>query len=603
MKLYEQLEDSIISDIIRRIMKTGLVTATAQHQIEQLQEMGLLYDDILALIAQQTDATTQHVKALFEDAGIESVQIDNEIYRENDLTPVDIRQSPAMRQTLEAGYRKTLGNMKNLTLTTAITSQTAYMNACNQAYMQVSSGAFSYQEAIKQAVKKVAETGAMVLYPSGHQERADVAIRRSVLTGIGQTCREIGKMNAEESGCDLMEITAHSGARPEHAKWQGQLVSLSGKNAGRTINGKKVLSLQQVGYGTGDGIFGWNCRHDWFPFFEGYSKPIYSKSDLEKLDEKNIEYDGKMYSEYEISQMQRAKERKVRALKRQVIASQTALENAPDDVTKAELQTDYSENAVKLKSAEKQLKEFCKQTGRRNDTFRTRVDGFGRSQAQKAVFENKKVQKNLTFSDNNAIMNKKKSFRIPISDETIRNVEFVQPDGFSYEDAVALQEAHRSLLAEARKYPLGTECCILLDVMNMEQIGDIEIGKIDSVLPPECDEFHVVLHNHSSGATFSVGDIVRFVNVDTMQMMTAIGHNSKVYCLLKTVAFDAEKCLDYIQNKLDEKIFKGKNFRELTKEFASTLTENEVKELKKVLVQFSNDILDEVVTYGAIYYE
>ena len=139
--------------------------------------------------------------------------------------------------------------------------------------------------------------------------------------------------------------------------------------------------------------------------------------------------------------------------------------------------------------------------------------------------------------------------------------------------------------------------------MNMEQIGDIEIGKIDSVLPPECDEFHVVLHNHSSGATFSVGDIMRFVNVDTMQMMTAIGHNSKVYCLLKTVAFDTEKCLDYIENKLDEKIFKGKNFRELTKEFASTLTENEKKELKKVLVQFSKDILDEVVTYGAVYYE
>ena len=391
LKLYEQLEDSIISDIIRRIMKTGLVTATAQHQIEQLQEMGLLYGDILALIAQQTDATTQHVKALFEDAGIESVQIDNEIYRENDLTPVDIRQSPAMKQTLEAGYRKTLGNMKNLTLTTAITSQTAYMNACNQAYMQVSSGAFSYQEAIKQAVKKVAETGAMVLYPSGHQERADVAIRRSVLTGIGQTCREIGKMNAEESGCDLMEITAHSGARPEHAKWQGQLVSLSGKNAGRTINGKKVLSLRQVGYGTGDGIFGWNCRHDWFPFFEDYSKPVYSKSDLEKLDEKNIEYNGEMYSEYEISQMQRAKERKVRALKRQCVASQTAFENAPDDITKAELQTDYSENAVKLKSAEKQLREFCKQTGQRNDTFRTQVNEFGRSQAQKAVHADKKA--------------------------------------------------------------------------------------------------------------------------------------------------------------------------------------------------------------------
>lgn len=227
LKLYEQLEDDIISDIVRRIMKTGKVTETARHQIEQLQEAGLLYDDILRIIAENTVATSQHVRALFEDAGVETVKSDNKIYRENGLTPVDIRQSPAMRRTLEAGYRKTLGNMKNLTLTTANTSQTAYINACNSAYMQVTSGAFSYQEAIKNSIKNVAGNGANVLYPSGHTERIDVAVRRAVLTGVGQTCREIGIMNAEECGCDLMEISAHSGARPSHAKWQGKIVSLS----------------------------------------------------------------------------------------------------------------------------------------------------------------------------------------------------------------------------------------------------------------------------------------------------------------------------------------------------------------------------------------
>ena len=218
VQLYQQLEDDIISDVVRRIMQTGKVTATARHQIEQLQEAGLLYDDILQIIANQTDATSQQVRALFEDAGVETVEIDNEVYRENGLVPVDIRQSPAMRRTLEAGYRKTLGNMKNLTLTTANTSQMAYINACNSAYMQITSGAFSYQEAIKQAVQRTAQQGATVLYPSGHTERIDVAVRRAVLTGVGQTCREIGMMNAEECGCDLMEISAHSGARPSHAK-------------------------------------------------------------------------------------------------------------------------------------------------------------------------------------------------------------------------------------------------------------------------------------------------------------------------------------------------------------------------------------------------
>lgn len=370
IELYEQLEDDIISDVVRRIVKTGKVTETAKHQIEQLQESGLLYDDILNIIAGQTDATSQHVKALFEDAGVETVSIDNEVYHENGLTPVDIRQSPAMRQTLEAGYRKTLGNMKNLTMTTANTSQTAYINACNQAYMQVSSGAFSYQEAIKNAVKNVAGNGATVLYPSGHTERIDVAVSRAVLTGVGQTCREIGIMNAEECGCDLMEISAHSGARPDHAKWQGQLVSLSGKNAGRTISGKKVLTLRQIGYGQGDGFGGWNCRHDWYPFFEDYSTPNYSKKELQRLDEKSIQYNGKMYNEYEISQIQRRYEREIRSAKREQSAFKTALEEANDPDLKQVMQDslNYANSLVKDRQAK--MRDFIKQTGRDREYFR-----------------------------------------------------------------------------------------------------------------------------------------------------------------------------------------------------------------------------------------
>ena len=370
IELYEQLEDDIISDVVRRIVKTGKVTETAKHQIEQLQESGLLYDDILNIIAGQTDATSQHVKALFEDAGVETVSIDNEVYHENGLTPVDIRQSPAMRQTLEAGYRKTLGNMKNLTLTTANTSQTAYINACNQAYMQVTSGAFSYQEAIKQAVQMTAKNGATVLYPSGHTERLDVAVRRAVLTGVGQTCREIGIMNAEECGCDLMEISAHSGARPDHAKWQGQFVSLSGKNAGRTISGKKVLTLRQIGYGQGDGFGGWNCRHDWYPFFEEYSTPNYSKKELQRLDEKNIMYNGKLYNQYEISQIQRRYEREIRSAKREQVAFKTALEETDDPDLKQVMQDslNYANSLVKDKQAK--MRDFIRQTGQDRDYFR-----------------------------------------------------------------------------------------------------------------------------------------------------------------------------------------------------------------------------------------
>jgi len=313
-----------------------------------------------------------------------------------------------MRQALEAGYRKTLGDMKNLTLTTANTAQNTYYQACNQAYMQVISGAFSYQEAIKKAVQKTAQDGAFVLYPSRHRDRVDVAVRRSVMTGVGQTCREISAINAEEAGCDLMEITSHSGARPEHAKWQGQLVSVSGKNVGRVINGRKVLTKKQIGYGKGDGFGGWNCRHDWFPFFEGYSTRNYSDEYFKSLNEKNIEYNGEKYSQYEISQIQRGIERDIRSSKREQAAYRMAVEECSDPELKSVLKSalDYSNEQVRKKQAK--MRDFIKQTKQDRDSFREQ--NYGR------VAYPKSSGNDLTFSKNSGKMNNKVSgkFDFPV---------------------------------------------------------------------------------------------------------------------------------------------------------------------------------------------
>lgn len=383
--LYQQLEDDIITAMIRRMMRMGKVSGATKYQAEILQQAGLLYEDIVQIIASRTDACSAAVKALFEDAGVETVSIESDIHETAEQPPVNIRQSNPMRRVLEAGYRKTQKTLRNLVSTTASTTQQAFYDACDRSYMQVSSGAFSYQEAIRTAVRSLADTGAYVTYPTGHRDHIDVAVRRCTLTGVGQTSVAVSRTYAEESGCHLMELTAHSGARPEHARWQGQLVTLTGEDAGETIDGLHVYTLHEIGYGSGEGFKGWNCRHDWHAYYKGISKPNYTPEQIKKLNEKNISYNGKKYTKYEISQMQRQGERNVRALKRRTLASQAAVENAPDEETKAVLQADYAANAAKLKESEKQLKTFCSQTGQRRDTFREQVDGFGRSAAQKAV--------------------------------------------------------------------------------------------------------------------------------------------------------------------------------------------------------------------------
>lgn len=390
VELYSELDNAIISDITRRLLKNGEMTETAVWQAKQLQEAGMVYEDILAEVSARSGRSQNEIKRIFEEAGVTATRNDNVFAKAAGFKEIRTFSKAAL-QTLNAGYVKCAGDMSNLTLTTANTSQQLYISAVNNAYMQIMSGAFDYNTAIRNAVRSAAAEGAEVMYPSGHIDKLDVAVRRSVLTGVGQTCRKLSEINAQEMGTDLMEITAHSGARPSHAEWQGQVVSMSGR--------KVYLSKYDIGYGTGDGFGGWNCRHDWYPFFEGISTRAYTDERLKELNAKNIEYNGEMYSEYEISQMQRKMERDIRQLKREAVAADTGAKNASSEELAKQFSDDFTRTSVKLKAKEQKLKDFLNETGQLPDSSRVWSNGFDRSVSQKAVHANKKALTNKDFND------------------------------------------------------------------------------------------------------------------------------------------------------------------------------------------------------------
>ena len=384
-ELLDAYDNAVVSDIARRIVKTGYVTETAKHQIRQAQQMGLLYEDIIREIAQRTNITDSMVRTLFENAGVETVRTDNRLYTAAGLQPTDLRASPAMLQMLQAGYENTLGTMHNLTLTTANTAQQAYISACDLAMLQVQSGAMSYQQAIRAAIQSAASDGTRVLYPSGRTDRIEVAVRRAVLTGVAKTCRTIGEYNAASCGCDLMELSAHAGARPSHARWQGQLVSLSGKRG--------YLSKDDIGYGSGDGFGGYNCRHDWYPFFPGISQRNYSQEKLNQLETMTVNYNGQEIPYYDATQEQRRLERRVRDCKLRLSATDAARQETKNPKLRAQLDEDFAKQSKALREARDKLADFQTGTGLLPDTSRTQVYGFGRSIAQKAVAAQKRVDK------------------------------------------------------------------------------------------------------------------------------------------------------------------------------------------------------------------
>lgn len=385
LKIFLNVENSIIEDMARRIIKAGKFTGTAQWQRERLQAINASYDYVMQQLEQQTGRTQGELRKLFQDAGAEALEYDNQVYRYAGLAPKAIEDSPLLRQQLLTAYQNTQGNFKNLTRTTASASQKQFIDTLDHAALQLQSGAFSYTQVITQAIKSVAQDGVWAIqYPTGHVDKLDVATRRAVLTGVNQMAGKLSIAQMDDMDCDLVETTAHAGARPSHQVWQGKVFSRGRRNS------HYPDFVSSTGYGSGGGLCGWNCRHSFFPYFEGLSQSAYPRSKLKEYEEKSVEYNGQTLKYYDATQMQRGLERRIRATKRELTGYSAGMKAGGQDVRNA-LQDQFNAASVKLKRQEAKLKDFTRQTGLDRQREREQALGFGQSTAQKAVQANKKI--------------------------------------------------------------------------------------------------------------------------------------------------------------------------------------------------------------------
>ena len=354
LTLYREAELAILRNMAERIAKYDYWIPTADWQNMKLKEAGITQEEILRILSQYTGKTEEALRELMQQATTEGLRSDVAVYEAAGETVPPISESEPLVQTLNAGFRATRQTMRNLTKTTANTATQQFERALDAAWMQVRSGAMSYDQAIRNAVKGLAQSGVeSIRYPSGRVDTLEVATRRAVVTGVNQTTLQLQEQLADEMKFDLVEVSAHAGARPSHAEWQGEIYSRSGTS-------KKYPSLvEKTGYGTGAGLGGWNCRHSFSPWFEG-SPRTYSKELLDSYNERSISYDGKMLTEYEASQVQRSIERNIRKWKREFEALDAA-------------GLDTSEAAARLKIWQDRMKDFTKQTGLKRQSAREQI--------------------------------------------------------------------------------------------------------------------------------------------------------------------------------------------------------------------------------------
>ena len=376
LPLLDDLTEWIARDMIERFMirfgrgEKKLLTGTDEWQAWVLEQAGGNLDEIQKALAKSTGKSQQEIAKIIKDSGIQAAKADAEA-----AAVTFSGLSSGMMAIITDAYERTVGEISNITRTTAGATNQAFIDICDAAYWKVRTGAQSYTAAMLEGVKELGQVQPTVRYPSGHKDTLEVAVLRCIRTGVAQSSGNMTIQQCKDMGWNHVLVSQHLGARvsdtdpiADHAGWQGKVYCIAGKDT------QFDNLLDATGYPENPlGLCGYNCRHSFTPFLPGVSqnhnKPIDTEANRRA---------------YELSQTQRAMERRIRAQKRKCTALHTAVKNCEDPAGKAKLQEKYTQSAKHLQDQNAAYAKFCEENDLKPYHERLAVAGWDHSAASTA---------------------------------------------------------------------------------------------------------------------------------------------------------------------------------------------------------------------------
>ena len=360
INIYSQIELDLIKDIAKRFDVNDEIGGTMEWQLKKLDELGMLNSDTVKTIAKYSDKSESEIYKMLEKSQFANINMSDLVraYEQGQISvnPANIKDNSAFAEVLALSYKE-MSDTYRLIQTKAIESaKQAYMDIINRAYVEVATGTYDYQTSIKRAVKNMARNGisGATYNRNGKtiQYSIEATVRRDTLTAVHKLANKSSEIICDELGAEYVEISSHLGARTHptnpianHAGWQGKVFKINGSDKYANLKASTGYPDDILGLG------GVNCRHRMFPFFPGISTPNPIRFD----EEENRRV-------YELSQQQRAMERRMRRLKKE----QAAAKAIGDEETVAKLKAEILDQGNRIDN-------FCNENGLRRDHSRELV--------------------------------------------------------------------------------------------------------------------------------------------------------------------------------------------------------------------------------------
>lgn len=362
VNIYRNIETRLLIKIASAFKQYEEVNLgnSLEWYLKKVEELGGLNAEAVDIISKYSNIPKKEVIEMLKKAGY-NIDLDL-IHKVNDSGKLSIDvdkllKSQRVNEIINNSYKELNKTFRMIQTKSISAFNDSYMNVLNEAYTSVSTGAYDYNTAISSALKDLTNKGIKVA--SYKQTNGKIrsysiesTVRRDVLTAVVQNSIRSQLEIAKEMGAECVETSEHMGARDtgtldykDHSWWQGKVYKLEGSSS-------KYPNFQECcNFGDVQGIGGANCRHSIRPFIPGVS--IKRPSDVDKEENKK---------QYELSQQQRAYERRIREIKRNI------------EVGKASLDTEKVKNYNnKFNEIDKEYNDFCKKNHLKRHYDRERI--------------------------------------------------------------------------------------------------------------------------------------------------------------------------------------------------------------------------------------
>jgi len=387
----EKVNTYILKDIAKVIKELGTLRPSDVHQLIQIMKYGGNYNKILKKISQMTKLNQKEIIKIFEEVAKSDYRFAKQFYNYRNKKYIPWGKNKSLQEQVYAMARVTADEYSNLSRTLAFSRKVngkveytdigrIYQEVIDEGITAISQGKSTFDKEMQRTIKELVESGIRsVDWEKGTSRRLDSAVRMHLKAGLRHLHNETERIIGEEIGADGVEITVHANPAPDHEEAQGrqftneqferlQRIGFAVDVKGREINLHRELKTKMASAVSFRPISEYNCYHTILTVVLGVSKPLYSDEQLQEIidnNEKGFEFEGKHYSMYDGTQLQRQIETAIRKEKdKQIMAKESGQDEL---VQKAEKNIDTLLN---------KYVDLSKKSGLPTKMERLRVDGY-----------------------------------------------------------------------------------------------------------------------------------------------------------------------------------------------------------------------------------